>query len=73
MDLPFLHGPPGGDQRLAGHLTAEDPLPLLLGAAPSEEVQFEFFEVEEGDEFVECVLHGGLPGIVMADRIVGAA
>ena len=47
------------DQRLAGHLTAKNPLLLFLGAAPPEEVEFEFFEVEEGDEFVECVLHGG--------------
>ena len=73
MDFPTFYGSTGGDQRLAGHLAAENPLLLLLGAATAEEVQFEFLEVEEGDEFVECVLHGGLPWMMTADRIVGAA
>jgi hypothetical protein len=29
------HSPPGGDERLAGHLAAEDALQVLVGAAAS--------------------------------------
>jgi hypothetical protein len=44
------HSPPGGDERLAGHLAAEDALQVLVGAAASEDVDLDPFQVEELDE-----------------------
>jgi hypothetical protein len=37
------HSPPGGDQRLTGHLAAEDALQVLVGAAASEDVDLDPF------------------------------
>jgi hypothetical protein len=44
------HGPPGGDERLAGHLAAEDPLQVLVRAAASEDVDLDPLQIEELDE-----------------------
>ena len=57
MDPPILHRPSGGDQCLARDLAAEYPLQLLFRTAPTEEVRLEHFEVEEGDQIVEGLLH----------------
>ena len=49
----FLHGAPGGDERLAGDLAAEDPLALLVGALAAEDVDLDPLEVEQSIEIVE--------------------
>jgi hypothetical protein len=51
------HSPPGGDERLAGHLAAEDTLQVLVGAAASEDVDLDPFQVEELDEHALCGHH----------------
>jgi hypothetical protein len=44
------HSPSSGDESLAGHLAAEDALQVLVGAAASEVVDLDPFQVEELDE-----------------------
>ncbi len=61
MDLPVLHGSARGDQRLAGDLAAEYSLLLFFRAAPTEEIELQFLEVEDGHEIVEGFLHSGSP------------
>ncbi len=51
------HGPPGGDQRLPGHLPAEHPLPLLIRAAAAEDVQLDLLQVEQFDQPVQRFTH----------------
>jgi hypothetical protein len=57
VDPPIFHRSPGGDQCLARDLAAEDPLQILFRAAATEEIWLEHFEVEEGDQIVEGLLH----------------
>ena len=45
-----LDGAGGGDQRLADHLAAEHALRADLRARAAEQVHFELFEVEDGEE-----------------------
>ncbi len=52
-----LDRPSGRDQGLARHLAAEDPLAVLLRAAPAEDVHLELLEVEELDQVVERCVH----------------
>ena len=49
------HSPPGGDESLAGHPAAEDALQVLVGAAASEDVDLDPFQVDELDEHA-CVV-----------------
>ena len=50
---------PGRDQRLPGHLAAEDPLPALARrAAAAEDVDLDLLQVEEGNDAVQCLAHG---------------
>jgi putative flippase GtrA len=51
-----VDGASRGHQRLSRHLASEHPLALLVGALPSEDVDFDGLEVEE---FHECVKGGG--------------
>jgi hypothetical protein len=44
------------DECLAGDLATEDPLSLLVGVHPTEDVDLDGFEVEEIDERVDVVL-----------------
>lgn len=43
----------GGNERLARHLSAEDPLPLLIGTLATEHVPFDRLEIEDVEEFVD--------------------
>ena len=51
-----VDGAGGGDEGLAGHLAAEHPLALLVGADAPEDVDLDGLEVEQRDEVVD----GGL-------------
>ena len=51
-----LHRAGRGDERLPGHLAAEDPLALGGRADATEDVDLDLLEVEQGDEGVD----GGL-------------
>ena len=55
--MPALDGPAGRDEGLADHLAAEDPLPADLRAAAAIQVVLELFEVEDGQEIVDCAGH----------------
>ena len=46
------HGPPGGHERLSGHLSAEDALAGLVEVLAAEDVHFDRLEVEQFDELV---------------------
>ena len=48
-----VHGPAGGDERLADHLAAEHALPADLRAAAAEQVVLELLEVEDGEKIVD--------------------
>ena len=59
-----LHGAGGRHQRLAGHLPAEDPLALLVGRHPAEQVDLDRLEVEQLHQRVDGVLrHGAHPRV----------
>ena len=60
VDVAAVHGAARGDQRLPGHLAAEDPLAVLLRAPAAEDVHLELLQVEERDQPVECGGHGQL-------------
>ena len=59
-----IHGPGRRHECLAGHLTTEDALPILIGVDPPEDVDLDRLQIEEGDEGVDGgLLHGpSLPG-----------
>ena len=73
MDPPVrLHGAPGGHEGLGGHLAAEDPLAVLVGAQAAEDVDLDGLEVEQVDQEVEVFAHGTiLPGGVRRSRRCG--
>ena len=48
---------PGRDERLPGHLTAEDALQLLVRAGAPEDVELDLFEVEDPQQLIERVCH----------------
>ncbi len=60
-----LRGAPGGDQGLAGHLAAEDPLQGLLRAAAAEDVDLDLLQVEQVDEPLGGVGRHVLPSPVL--------
>ena len=47
----------GGDQRLSGHLTAEDALQPGVRLASAEEAHLDLLEVKQGQQLVESVGH----------------
>ncbi len=47
-----------GDERLPGHLAAEDPLAVLVRRSPAEDVDLDRLEVEQRHEIVERGLGG---------------
>ena len=55
---PVLHGSPGRHQRLAGDLTAEDALALLVELGAPEDVDLNGLEVEQVDQEVKGRAHG---------------
>ena len=55
---------PRGHQRLAGHLSAEHPLAILLRAAAAEDVHLELLEVEDLDQLADRVRHAPRCGTV---------
>ena len=52
-----LHGAGRGHQRLAGDLTAEDALPVVVGRATPEHVDLDDFQVEKSHHIVQRRLH----------------
>ena len=54
---PVLDRAPRRHQRLPGHLTAEDPLALLVGLGAPEDVDLNGLEVEQIDEEVQGCAH----------------
>ncbi len=52
----FFDSAAGGDERLAGDLSAENALALLVWRLPAEDVDLDAFEIEELDEIVESRL-----------------
>ena len=54
-----VHGAPGRDQRLPGHLTAEHPLPVHLRTATAEDVLLDLLQVEQPDQPVDGPLAAG--------------
>ena len=60
VNVAAVHRAARGDQRLPGHLAAEDPLAVLLRAAAAEDVHLELLQVEERDQPVERGGHGQL-------------
>ncbi len=67
MDPADFDRAAGGHQGLGGDLAAEHPLPVLVGADASEDVDFDGLEIEQVDEEIECVAHRpilpGVPGL----------
>ncbi len=54
MDGPVgVDSAAGGDEGLRGDLTAEDPLAVLVGAEPAEQVHLERLELEEVEQVVQ--------------------
>src|SRR5205085_3300441 len=53
-----VRGTGGGDQRLARHLAAEDPLEGLVRASATEDVDLDLLQVEQVDEALGRVRHG---------------
>src|SRR5215469_7554240 len=54
----FWHGAAGGDQRLTGHLPAEDPLPPLVLRAPApEDVELDPLEIKQLDHGIKSLAH----------------
>ncbi|CAM5336582.1 hypothetical protein SHIRM173S_12016 [Streptomyces hirsutus] len=51
-------GPPGGDQRLRGDLPAEDAGDDGEAGLAAEDVLLDLLEVEQIEEFLECLAHG---------------
>ncbi len=57
MDAPLGgDGASGGDERLPGHLAAEDALKADLGPRPAVQAGVDLFEVEDAEERVHGVL-----------------
>ncbi|GAA3151602.1 hypothetical protein GCM10010521_44090 [Streptomyces rameus] len=52
-----VRGAAGGDQCLARHLAAEDPLQGLLRAAATEDVDLDLFQVEQVDQPLGRIRH----------------
>src|SRR2546426_9564547 len=63
VDVAAVHGAARGDQRLPGHLAAEDPLAVLLRAPAAEDVHLELPPGEEPDQPVQCGGDGSLRGV----------
>ncbi|GAA4962566.1 hypothetical protein GCM10023238_32330 [Streptomyces heliomycini] len=63
-----LRGAAGGDQGLAGHLAAEDPLEGFLRAAATEYVDLDLLQVEQGDEALGRIRHGWDSPVLTAGR-----
>ena len=57
VDVAALDGPARRHQRLGGHLASEHPLPVLVGADPTEDVDLDGLDIEELDEEIEGVAH----------------
>jgi hypothetical protein len=55
--IAIVHGTGSRHQRLAGYLSAEDSLAVLLRRSAAKDVDLDDFEVEEGDEVVEGLSH----------------
>ncbi len=55
----LIDGSGGGDQRLAGDLATEHALTVLVGLHAAEDVDLDRLEVEQFDQILECVRHGG--------------
>jgi hypothetical protein len=53
---PFVDGASGGDERLAGHLAAEDALAVLVRRAATEDVDLDRLEIEQRHQVVERTL-----------------
>ena len=53
-----VDGAPGGNEGLASHLAAEDPLAVLVGAHAPEDVDFDGLQVEQVDERLQRLAHG---------------
>ena len=52
----LVDGASGSDECLAGHLSAEHPLTVLVGLDTSEDVDLDGFDVEQIEHVVECGL-----------------
>src|SRR5581483_11131808 len=57
-----IDGAHGGDQRLADDLAAEHALPARLRRAAAEQVEIEFFEIEDRQQVFDSGGHSG-PGL----------
>jgi hypothetical protein len=53
----FFNRSRGCNQSLAGYLSTEDSLPILVRRETAKQVDFDGFEVEKRNEIVECFLH----------------
>ena len=67
VDAARLNRPPGGNERLRGHLTAEDAKPLLVKVLSAEDIHLDRLEIEEFDELLQSFGHGA------DDRLIGMA
>ncbi len=56
---PIVDRSRGGHQRLAQHLTAEDPLGPILGTDPAEDIDFNGLEIEERQQLPDRRVVGG--------------
>lgn len=54
---PISDRPPGGNQRLRGNLAPEDPKSVFGRAETTVEVDFQLFEVEQGNQAVQGLRH----------------
>ena len=57
VHLAVFDGAPGGHERLAGHLAAEDALAVLVGLDATEDVDLDRLEVQQVDEEVQGRAH----------------
>ncbi len=72
VDVPagLVDGAGGGDERLAGDLAPEDPLAVLVGLDPPEDVHLDRLEVEQLDQITQRLGH---PAMLPRDRPFSAA
>ncbi len=57
VHLAVFDGAPGGHERLAGHLAAEDALAVLVGLDATEDIDLDRLEVQQVDEEVQVRAH----------------
>src|SRR5262245_56596003 len=61
----FWHGPPGGDERLTGHLAAEHSLPAFILRAPAaENVELDLLQIKQFHDGVQGLAHRRAPPVI---------